>query len=234
MLYYLTAVDLPELMERLEDLRLPRDSPITKTAALTQARASWVKTTKAQYVLSREIAAALVLERDGVAVSLGLLTAGQSGRVLGFLCGRDDPFYKGGKFLAPGMRVEKIRDLPFVRFKFQIQDGRMQTVTLTEATHVWGASGGRHGQLSAVFLGGTFIIESFSSSEVRNRFLASGMGPGIKLQLRAMDPVDSSAFYIKITGTSQAFLIPYTHADHIYVRACNICWSCGACMVNGQ
>lgn len=234
MIYYLTVVDLPELMERFEVLGLPRDSPITKIADFNQTRAVLVKTTKAQYVLSREMAANLVLQRDGVVVSLGLLEAGQSGKFLGSLYGRNDPFYQRGEILTQGMRVEKIRDLPSLRFVFQVHEGRMQTVSLDEAIHVWGSSRGRRGQLAAVFLGGKFTIESFSSPGVKDRFLASGMEPGVKLHLRGMEPNDSRASYMEIKGPSHDILLSRTHTDHIFVRACNVCWSCGACMVNGD
>lgn len=130
------------------------------------------------------------------------------------------------------MRVEIIKYLPQVRFIFQVQDGRKKEISLDTATHVWGLSGKRRVQLAAVYMGETFTVKSFSSPDVKDRFLAWGMGKDVRLVLRRIEPVDSKIPYMEVEGRAQKILIPQAYSDHIYVRACDICWSCGACMVS--
>ena len=233
--HFLAAVDLPDLMARLETLGLPRDSAVTKVDAHTRSRAAWVKTAKGAHILDGKAAASLVVRKDGRWVSLGLLAAGEGGVVAGILAGREERslLHQGEDVLPPGMRMEMVRGLPLVRFTFQFQNGRLKHVPLCAATRVWGLSGGRRVQLAAVLVGEIFTVESFSSSRVNDRFLACGMGKGMKLRLKGIHPVDAETSHMIIEGPAHRFLISYADAGHIYVRACNICWSCGACMTAG-
>ena len=226
---------MPDLMAWFEDLGLRRDSPITKTVDNAQVQGAWVKTVKGQYVLGGDLAAAIIFYRGEVATSLGLLTAGQSGIVSNILYGQDTlSLFRQGAILSPGIQVEIIKYLPSVRYTVQAKNGREKEISLDAAAHVWGVSGEKHVQLAAVYMGETFIVKLFSSPGVKDRFLSWGMGKGVRLSLRRIDSVDSMIPYMEVEGTAQKILLPKGYADYIYVRVCEICWSCGACMVSGE
>ena len=178
----------------------------------------------------------MVVRKDGRWVSLGLLAAGEEGVVAGILAGQEkrSQLHQGEDLLPPGMRMEMVRELPRVQFSFQVRDGRLRHVPLGAAAHVWGMSGGRRIQLAAVLVGEIFAVESFSSSRVKDRFLAWGMGKGVKLRLKGIHPVDAETSHMIIEGPAHRLLISHADAGHIYVRACNICWSCGACMNDSE
>jgi hypothetical protein len=181
------------------------------------------------------MAASIILQRNEVAISLGLLAAGQNGTVIDNFSGQERQFLLNQRgILSPGMRVEIIKYLPHVRFTFQVQDGREKEISLDTATNVWGLSGERHVQLAAAHMGDAFTIKSFSSLDAKDRFLAWSMGKDVRLVVRRIEPVDPKISYMEVEGSAQKILLPQAYSDHIYVRACDICWSCGACMVSDE
>ncbi len=228
---YLAAVDRPDLMSRLEDIGITRNDPIKKTNGRFNPRAAWVKTNKGSFILNRKITASLVVQLDETTSSLALVSAGQKRIIVGHVGEQRHPC-RATNVLSPGMHVETIRTLPEAIFTFQAKDKIVKTVSLNTATHVWGLSRGKHVQLATVLLGETLTIESFSSSCVKKRFMDWGMEPGITLQLKRIFPATPKTLYLKIEGPAYEILISQANANYIYVRACNICWSCGACMTS--
>ena len=223
-------------MSRFEDIGLHRDSPITKVEAHAQVKPVWIEAGMGMVVLNRKTAASLVVLSNDRLLSLSLLPAGQKGIVKGMLSEPDNLFhpYRDTGDLAPGMAVERIKDLPQARFTLQAPNGQFKNISLGATAHVWGRYGGKSIQLASVPLGRMFMIESFSSTGVRDRFNAWGMGKATKLRLKAILPVDPKVPYMRIEGPVQEILLSWADANSIYVRACDICWSCGACMTTGE
>ena len=222
---------LPWLNAQLAEIGINAGTPVTKISDGLPVHSALVEAGNGRYVVSRQTAAAVVLAQDGRNISLCLLAPGQSGRVAGILPTGNPPTVVKDQIFHLGADVKKIRDLPpEVRYTIRTSDLAAWTVSLHTATHVWGESDRLELQLAAALLGKPFVLRRFSAPEVEARFFAAGIRPGMELCLTHLTPSDVPDDDIGLRGPDQQILLPRRLADHVYVRLCDVCWSCGACM----
>ncbi len=229
--HYLTMATLPWLDAALAAIGLNAGTRVTKVCDDLPVRSALVETGTGRYVVSRQTAEAVVLEQNGSDISLCLLGPGQSGRVAATLSPGNRPTIGKDQIFHPGAQVKKIRDLPpEVRYTIRAPNLAAWTVSLNTATHVWGESDRRNLQLAAALVGKPFVLRRFSAPEAKTRFSAAGIHPGMQLFLAHLTPSDVPHDAICVKGPEQQILLPRRLAGHVYLRLCDVCWSCGACM----
>ena len=222
---------LPWLKSRLAAIGMNAGTPVTKISDGLPVRSALFETGSGRYVASRQTAAAVILSKNGRNISLSLFPSGQSGHLAGVVSDEEAPYVEKDQIVRLGAEVKKIRDLPpEVRYTFRARNAAPWTVSLHEATHVWGESDRHRLQLAAALVGKPFVIRRFSSPEVEVRFFAADIRSGMELCLTHLTPSDVPNDYIGVRGPDQEILMHRRHADHVYVRLCDVCWSCGACM----
>lgn len=231
---FVNRVENPKIAYQLQQLGISEDTEVIKQNRQVVLKPTLVKMKTDSLILSESMTAETIVERSGGRlISLALLPSAESGTFKGCVDGYNLEQFLGHLNLCLGDAISFERHLPSVAFIATHNIENTVRFTLDQAARITGTVNDWRGQFAAMQLKQRFKVEAIegkAAAELRIK-------PGDRLLLKALEKatayanIITNAVVFRIEDHSELLFTEETAAQ-IFVRACDICWSCGECQEN--
>jgi hypothetical protein len=231
---FIAHIGNPKLASQLWQLGISEDTEVIKQNRQMALKPVLIRANAGSLILSEAMATEMIIQRSNSRLaSLALLRNSESGTFKGCIDGRNLAQFLGHLNLRTGDAISFERHLPSVELIPTLNIDKTVRLTLDQAARVTGTVSDWWGQFAAVQLKQEFKVEAIegkTAAELRIK-------PGDLLYLKALEKatarstIFTNAVALRIEDHSE-FLFTEQTAAYIFVRTCDICWSCGECRVD--
>lgn len=230
---FITRIDNPKLAAQLRQLGIDEDAEITKQDRQALLKPALIEGKKGSLILSAAMTAGIIIEGDDDRlVSLTELHRAESGSFKACIDGSNLEQILGDLGIVTGDVIFFERILPAVEFIAIHNNEKTIRLSLDQAARILGIVNAHRCQFAAIQLNQRFTVDSIFG----NGPVEAWVKPGDMLELKAMEKVKvfantpTNAVVLDVEDRLK-LLVPEQSAALIFVRTCDICWSCGECQV---
>lgn len=231
---FIAHIGNPKLASQLRQLGISEDTEVIKQKRNVALKPVLIRANAGSLILSEAMTTEMIIQRSNSRLaSLALLRNSESGTFKGCIAGYNLEQFLGELNLRTGDAVSLERRLPIADFIVNHKNKKMVRLTLDQAARLIGSVDNWRGQLAAVLLNQEFKVESIEGMALSQPRIK----PGDMLSLRALEKatahvdIFANVVALRIKDHSELLFTEQT-AAHIFVRTCDICWSCGECQSN--
>ena len=231
---FITHINNPKLATQLRQLGVTEDTEVIKKNRKVVLKPALIQAKAGSLILSEGMTAEMIIQRsNGRLSSLALLRTAEPGTFKGCVDGYNLEKFLDHLNLRIGDAISFERRLP--SFEFIINHNNRKTVrmSLDQATRIIGTVNDWRGQFAAVQLKQVFKVDAIEEKAA----VETRIKPGDLLSLKALEKamahanIFANTVALRIEDHSELIFTEQA-AAHVFVRTCDICWSCGECQAN--
>jgi Fe2+ transport system protein FeoA len=224
------------LASQLALLGLEEGVEVRKLADHAVPQPLWIQSAKSEAILGGEMAAKIVVSYDQGRKMCSLVELPQDKR--GFfktLIGKEDDLRVFRDLeLKFGEPVTLLRKLPLMDYIARRGNGGSMTLRGESACRIWGKMDGREMPFASSLIRHRFKITKILGGKKSKAMMSvMALHPGVTLTLMGLEKTraQNPAIIMTAKGGMVRLILVEDAASRILVRDCEICWTCGECLL---